>query len=481
MDKKDQIQIDHVKDINLMEKEMSSVNIFDIIQDENKVYELDNNFKDKDLIIFIEDITMKLYEHIKDDYIHYNIDTIKVDEMEYAKHKMNVLLDICRDSNRIKKKSKIYSFTGIQQSNPILYSRYITTLYSIYFDYIKILKEHKDYDNHKDKILHLYSGMKTIPKTTDSQIIINHPIDTTLRPTCSFIDSNNDYYLHFHVKLDGLIIPIIGSCYAKWASYDLAEYSTSEYEILYIGACKLDYSYFGNIETVYPYSYDINLRMHYQKNDRKLETLLSDCIKEDCNLECVLIKIPQIFNTLEINKLLTKLYDYTKINNFFTSKDIELQELHGIYDLKESMHLLLNTLFLNNIKNNYINNNEHFNNFLNDMKYIFDLYDNQYYKIRKKNKTEYYSIFKQNIKILIALCNEYPATTIRELCKSKFLNQHILIHNTFIPIYLEIYDTECKTKDSLQQIIIQNEYRYKYLKYKNKYLKLFGSKNHISL
>lgn len=57
--------------------------------------------------------------------------------------------------------------------------------------------------------------MKTISLIQDSKIMINNLIDTTLRPIGYYINNDSDYYLNFKVKLDGLIIPIIRSCYAK--------------------------------------------------------------------------------------------------------------------------------------------------------------------------------------------------------------------------------------------------------------------------
>ena len=326
------------------------------------IIRIENTFKDTKLIKFIEDVTMKLYKHIKNDYIPYEESNIpEHKKISYASYNMNVILDICKDSGKIKKLSKLYD-----NQNPKLYSRYMTTLYSIYIDYIKILKEHSDYEYHKDKILNLYSGMETIPNIENSKILIKHPIDTTLRPNGFFVRSDDQYYLNFKVRLDGLIIPIIGSCFAKWVELKkISEYTQSEYEFLYIGTCDLECENLGNVNTGFEFSYNIYLNMFEQKKYTSLEYLLRKYIEEYCSLEQALIEIPKLYETNNIieliNELINKyLYSYLGIN--YLIGNIKLHDFKNMFDE------LIIKLFINNI---IINSNERFEYFLHDLKYIF--------------------------------------------------------------------------------------------------------------
>ena len=441
-----------------MEKVEEEFPNFKLIKDTpvEGIVQLENTFKDTELINFIEDVTHKLYQHIKNDYIPYKDDEIpESKKISYAKHKMNVIIDICRDSGKIKKLSKIYN-----NINPKLYSRYMITLYSIYFDYIKILKEHKDYIHHKDKILNLYSGMQTIPVIKNSKILIKHPIDTTLRPNGYFVRSDDEYYLNFKVRLDGLIIPIIGSCFEKWADLGIRDYTTSEYEFLYIGTCDLDCENIGNVNTGFEFSYNIYSKMFYQNRYATLEDLLRKYIEEYDSLEAALTQIPILYETNNIDYLLIQLINEYLYNYLGIPYNIRRDEGTRLSMFKTLIDKLIIKLFINNIKNKFINSNERFKDFLYDLKYIFYILLNQ---INKKNEFNDFD-FKLSISYIISLSDNYPHT-IRELCKSKFLNQDILIDNEFRPKYIIIDTINCMTSDSLRETI-RNECERKYLKYK---------------
>ena len=400
---------------------------------------------------------MKLYMSIKDDYLHQTIDEISEDQqINYAKHKMNVMLDICRDSSRVKKLSKIYDS---EIHNPKLYSRYIVTLYSIHAEYIKILKAHEDYELHREKILNLYSGMRTIPIINSSKILIKHPIDTTLRPNGSFVGDNDGFYLNFKVKLDGLIIPIIGSCYAKFEELGWERYSHSEYEFLYIGICDLDCINYGQKKTIYKLSYQIYSRMNYFYNNNDLTHLLSEYIAIHGNLETALINIP----------LMTSQYE---IQNFTDKLDGRLFYIKYKYEYSDNSEItiylldLLYLLFINNIINKSIVDNDSYNHFIYDMEYILTIF-NSY--INKVGFNKF--VFINSLRTLLSFLRSNTDITIRELCKSDFLTIHdIFIENKYSPIYIVINNTECIKIGSLARSI-NNEYpiSYKYLKYKNKY------------
>ena len=445
-----------------IEKDYSNIELIKDIPVEGRL-QITNTFEDNELITFIEDVTMQLYHYIKDDYIPVIISGVDDNrKIDYARHKMNVLLDICRNSSSVKKLSKIYN---PEENNPRLYSRYMTTLYNIYFDYIKILKAHPDYEIHKDKILNLYSGMKTIPKIESSKILIKHPIDTTLLPNSSFVNSDNQYYLNFKVNLNGLIIPIIGSCFAKWNDLGIDSYTHSEYEFLYIGTCDLDCKNFGHIKTGYKNSYQIYSRMHYFKNDYNMMYIFKKYIDEQGDLEKALIHIPNVNNYWsEIDIIESKLNDILYIKNYSDSLD-------------RSLIKLTYTLFINNILNKFINDKTSYNEFIYDMRYILYILKNQ---INKIGFIE--SDIIQSIDFIILFTNDNPNITIRDLCKNKILNQDILINNKYSPEYIEIYTTDCTVTNSFKKSILNERIEFnKYLKYKIKYLKSKHSQNLSSM
>ena len=234
-------------------------------------YSLSNVFENTNLTNFILEITNELYENIKEDYvdiegIFFILDknenaTITDELIQISNHKMNVLLDIWRNSGTIKELSSTY---GKNKAfiNDELYSMYMKTLHDIHNIYIKILKKHEQYIKFIDNEINLYSCLKTLPKIENDKIIITHPIDTTLYPTNFFCDYETTHYLNIKLKLDDLIIPIIGSCRKffkeKYGLDNVAnETSNNEFEILYIGSCSFPIKNLGYIKTKYLFNYDI--------------------------------------------------------------------------------------------------------------------------------------------------------------------------------------------------------------------------------
>jgi hypothetical protein len=396
---------------------------------------------------------MQLYNKIKDDYINISKEpTDPARQIIYATHKMNVLLDICRDSKRIK---------NIKVTNPILFSRYMITLYSIYSDYIILLKKHDDYCLHKDKEINLYSGMITMPAINDCTMSIKLPINTTLRPNGYFVRSDDQSYLNFKTTLDGLVIPIIGSCYAKWAELKIDTYTTSEYEFLYIGMCDLPCENHGHIKTQYNFSYDIYLKMYYNNKKGNLELLLEkhgtlktalQKIKEeygrdpyetniDIDIQTNLIR--DYFNFIILNFEL----DFTYRNNPDYFKDLYIQVIYQF--------------FIHNIINNYINSNEKFQDFIYNMRYICIVINNHFKKIKDKDKDEdkYNLIFIFNSLFILATLD-----TIDNVFTKKYMSDNIIINNEFKPEYIEIRDSPCNIINIFKQFLPVN--KYKYLKYK---------------
>ena len=237
---------------------------------ENRI--LGNNFENTKLINFILKVTGLLYNEIKNDYFDSN------DINLTYKYRMNVILDICRDSNKIKMLSNKYNKDNKDVSND-LYIKVMATLHRIHEEYIKILNNLKEYKEYKDEIIHLYSGMKSIPKIENGKILIRHHIDTTLRPFGFYVYSDNDYYLHIKTKLNGMIIPIIGNCFQKWHDLGYVSRTKSEFEILYIGVCDLDCVNYGNVTTSYNTTLQSELIMYnkqiynYIQKDKILEMI----------------------------------------------------------------------------------------------------------------------------------------------------------------------------------------------------------------
>jgi hypothetical protein len=397
---------------------------------------LDNTFEDNDLIEFITEISLQLYNVIKDDYIPNQLDDFSVqsDKIRYATHKLNVLLDFCRDSLSIKKLSS--SFIVSPNNNNQLYKRYITTLFSIYVEYLQILHAHPNYELHKSKILNLYSGMKSI-NTDGTNILIKHPISTTLRPIQYYAKEPESIYINFKCNLDNLIIPIIGNCYIKF--YEMTEdrsYATSgEYEFLYFGHCDVPLIDEGIVITSFRMNYDIYKRMYPKPkiNIYKLRSFL--------NLANIKSSLKDyIIDYGDVNILLQII-----INNYFLDVDKSI-----ISTNKTLLEILISIV---SIKNS-IYDDDTFNDFIWNFTYILKYW----LKFNTIQLTDYSNTGIYNITSAI----------------SKLFNNSYIIKNTPNVKFYTI-EPKCTDKSSLIKIIQSGEninYMNKYQKYKNKYLKL---------
>ena len=364
---------------------------------------ISNNFEDFELIKFVEDISLQLYNNIKDDYIDELIDIIPTDEIKiiYAKHKMNVMLNICSNSNNFK----------INLSNnktKLLFTTYMKTLYEIYIIYIKLLTSHIDYKLHSYKIINLYSGTENILDINKSKIFFNGQLDMTMRPIGFNIHNNNNLYINIKTKLNGMIIPIIGSCLRKWSEINNEIYSTGEYGFLYIGINRLDYYNHHNIRTCYYFNYDIYCKMYYNIKKYKLKT----------------------FYNIKKNKLLKKI----KIDISFINKILINYKVHILYPLfLNNIYLkIMQLIIYKNIKNDYIKDDLTFNNFLYDLKYINILLENIYIE------SNYKKCLLKFIKIYLIILS-HKKISLYEIIKTEF-NKKILISNKYIPTYIEIND-----------------------------------------
>ena len=417
---------------------------------------LENTFEDAELITFIHTVTNKLYEKIKDDFVNKFITDIndENEKIEYAKHKMNVILDICRDSSRIKNLSKKYINSDHHDSK--LYHRYMLTLQSIFADYLQILYAEPDYNKHKNKIIHLYSGMKTVPYDKDTSIIsLKHPIDTTLRPIQAFTYNTNDYYINFNVKLDDTIIPIIGNCYKKFTEMDWGYHNeVSEYEFLYIGNCDVNVIDKGIVRTSYKLNYNIYTRMYPIEEHKFYICFFKEMVFKDCNFD--------------LYEYVLNYGDMNKITNFFISKYLRLEEY-----ITEKIKDILERFITRAIILRYLESTEQLNRCIHILDYLC-LILTEY--ILFNSEDEYNKIEQHIINNIdnIVIGKDAIFNTKYTINNTKPEDKKILNTRPFVN-YLQV-TSQCTKEESFKNMVknemIGGMYYKKYMKYKIKYITL---------
>jgi hypothetical protein len=431
---------------------------------------LENNFSDTPFVLFIRDITNKLYDNIHTDYVEKNFSdyTNDYDKIEYAKHKMNVLLDICRYSGNIKKLSSTY---GMDDTNSKLYIRFMITLYSIHTIYIKILYLHPDYDIYKNKMIHLYSGMKSVP--LEGNTLKNTlPIDTTLLPVQFFVHDNKSYYIHFEVLLDDLIIPIIGSCMRKFRDLGYLGYEhnthVSEYEFLYIGICDINFEDKGIVNTHYMTNYDIYNNMNPVFNIHSFNTFFEKVFTQIGEVDYNTIITPDyIVSIFGDDEVADKLANYMLNTNF---SYIKYDHFWSTLNITEKIIKLIKLLLIKqiNLQELVKSNDTQFNQLIHYLKYLFDYIRNSLKDHSEKITTyiDQMNIYFENDSILSVIQSKY--------------NETYVVNNTPETHLLNII-SKCNKQESFRNIVkydLQQKggYFYKYKKYKNKYIFLCQSK-----
>lgn len=210
---------------------------------------------DADVIKMLHEVSMMVYEEIKNDYIPVNhpempsynvlneneplseVDNGKL--LNWAKKKLNIIDQITSNSGTIKKlKGKISFFSGDNRSSRLegndrdnIYNVIMTTMREINTIYLKHLQNHAEYNKHKDKKIYLYSGMETIPLyEEDKQIItLSDGIDTTLMTSQFYVESNDYKYLQFEVPLNSpYIIPVLDIINQKLTDIDEPGFMSEE-------------------------------------------------------------------------------------------------------------------------------------------------------------------------------------------------------------------------------------------------------------
>jgi hypothetical protein len=196
--------------------------------------------------------------------------------------------------------------------------------------------------------------------------------------------------------------------------------------------------------------------MYFNYNNT-LKDVLREYIDEYGNLEEALINIPKLkdISSIDVN-----------IINFIHD---DLGHFNRDPEIKKLIEDIVTVLFSNNIKNNFINNDKSFSEFIFNLKYIILILLNQFNKAFEFDRSNL--IF--TIDYILYIIKLYPHKNIRQFCESKMLNPDILINNKYSSTYIEIYDTECTASQSLKKTIINETIELKkYLKYKNKFIKL---------
>lgn len=217
---------------------------------------------DKEIIQFMYDRAHELYESIKDDYVS-DVDDPDVKFIDIVDKKMNVILNIARNSAILKKLSAVYdkNTVGRAQNNAkdLQYQKFIQTLKEIRTIYINIMKAHKDWNKFKDNNVYLYSGLASIPSTKDGIMNINIPLDTTLLANQYYVENNDMHYLQFKTKLDGPFIPILQLASLKL--YDILQIKEmDEYEIFLLPIGEINYKSLGQPKMKYKYMGDFVYR-----------------------------------------------------------------------------------------------------------------------------------------------------------------------------------------------------------------------------
>jgi hypothetical protein len=404
-------------------------------------------FNNIGLVQFIREVTNTLYEKIKDDYININLNDIKETDkyrLIYATHKMNVLLDICRNSQDIK---------ALAETNKPLYKRYIETLQEINKSYISILTGHNNYKTYKNEIINLYSGMKTVPFSKDekkqdikTKLDIKLPINTTLRPNQYYVDDEKSYYINFRLELDNPnIIPIIGNCYKKFNElFDENLDDTSEYEFLYFGELQVDITPII-ATTLYETNYETHVNMypvHYKYKHNTFVKIIQDLYKYDDDiLEQYITN--QLDNTIDntIDNIINNV-----ISTYFKGAN------------KDIIKILFIKMFITFYKkSDYYKNDIYINEFIYIVEYLYINYiDNK---------------LADPLTYISTIINSY------QLKEKSFILYNYILYEIFPTYQIQNkHNTTYIMIDLSKPEVSPNTKTYnKYMKYKNKYMKLLNS------
>jgi hypothetical protein len=434
---------------------------------------LEQIFNDNELVLFINEITNQLYDEIKDDYIPSVFSDLQDQDAKllHATKKMNVILDLCRNSSDVKKLSTDYTYNA-DVHNQELYDKYFETITIIHQIYLSKLRSHPDYPRHQNKIINLYSGMKHVPFTNnDCTISLKLPIDTTARPIQDFVEDDTSYYINFKVKLDDQIIPIIGNCYKKLRDLGYGYYDdVSEYEFLFIGKKDYNISAARLVKTSYTFNYQISLNMYPIEYINTWEGYRST--QGMFQLEQI-IKGYQT-GLINNNEKITKLFIEIMLKNIFNKTDASWDGnyistffyvlrflIKGLNHLREFIVFTSDELKIwyevNYDDDEYVNEEV----ILGDVKITLSQYD-KLIKIIVLRLRDFNQIYN-NIKF----DDETKKKQINQLMLEKFNNNFTIINNN---------DTKYIVIDLIDRYEqFNNKYYAKYLKYKDKYIKLKSS------
>lgn len=456
-------------------------------------------FDDIELFKFMADITHQLYLEIKDD-IHiknHHTDSMPFEEeFIYASHKMSVILDVCRESSRIKNLSVKYNIRETRSKNSILYIRYMTTLFAIHDIYLRILTRHPDYERHRHKQLNIYSGLLTIPDIINNNIKLTHMLDTTLKPYTSFVSSDDNYFLNIITKLDGPILPILGNCFKKF--YELGFYEHpqlySEFEILYLGLGYMRCINFNHIDTFYNANYFSSLYVfpiyvdyiEFQFNKYAYLPIFGSNITLNKLKETIIpnpIIHPDMSNTIMpfftdilefydfINNLCVYIFKIPKLPKPYAVPSFDINN-SLIEELPPNVKLIMTVIRIN-ILCNFLINDATFTRIIKALKFLFEHFPERLTEILLNYLNNEY-IYNDSIRR-----GKIPPMQIDidSFCLNNY-NDYFRVNSMYKPTYIEINDSNLKSVDLLGKIVNYENtdvFYSKYMKYKQKYYLL---KNH---